>query len=267
MLVEHAVDSDPATNRPQASPSRPTARGALDREPHAALDDASRKLKAAKIVAQLRAERSLEGAAVLDIGCGNGVIARELTGAVGSAGSVVGVDVVDQRTTFEGYSFQCVTGTGLPFGDATFDIVVSNHCIEHVGDRGDQLLHLAEIRRVLRPDGVCYLALPSRWTIVEPHFHLPFLSWLPRSLQDPYVRMARRGRGYDCSIPSAGTLARLVAEAGFEKREITVGALPLIVEIERPPFFKRALLRAPAPLVDMLRALLPTRMYLLWKVA
>src|SRR5262249_8730089 len=99
------------------------------REPHAALDEESRVLKASKIVAQLKSARSLVDSAVLDVGCGNGVIARELAQAVGPGGSVVGIDLVDQRTVFEGYAFQLVSGTDLPFPDESFDIVLSNHCI------------------------------------------------------------------------------------------------------------------------------------------
>jgi SAM-dependent methyltransferase len=234
-----------------------------ERAPHAALDDESRVQKAAKIVAQLRAERPLEGADVLDVGCGNGVIAREFARAVGSSGSVVGVDVVDQRTTVDGYRFEQVSGTTLPFADGGFDIVVSNHCIEHVGDRTDQLNHLLEVGRVLRDGGICYLAVPNRWTLVEPHFRLPFLSWLPKSTASAVVRLAGRGTEYDCDIPSSGSLAQLVSGAGLQAREITITALPLIEEIERPHGLRKILLRTPPGLAARLTPLMPTRMYIL----
>ena len=236
----------------------PTERG-----PHAALDDASRVRKASKIVAQLRAERPLDGADVLDIGCGNGVIARELARAVGDSGSVVGVDVVDQRTTFEGYTFECVAGTTLPFPDDAFDVVITNHCIEHVGGRDDQLHHLREIARVLRADGIGYLALPNRWALVEPHFHLPLLSWFPKSLRTPYVRLARRGNAYDCDIPTGAELGRLLEAADIDSSEITLGALPLILQIEEPHGLKRLLLQTPPRLAAPLEPLMPTRMFIL----
>ena len=237
----------------------------MKRAPHAALDDTSRVLKARKIEAQLRAETQLEGADILDIGCGNGVIAHHLASTTAPGGSVSAVDVMDQRTTFEGYTFREVSGTALPFDDASFDVVLSNHTIEHVGGRRDQLDHLSEIRRVLRSHGICYLAVPNRWRPVEAHFHLLFLAWLPRSLRTPYVRLARRGAHYDCDIPSGREVARLIGEAGFEYDEVTVGAFPLLLEIEEPRGLKRALLRTPPRLAAKFQPLLPTRMYILRK--
>jgi ubiquinone/menaquinone biosynthesis C-methylase UbiE len=52
-----------------------------------------------------------------------------------------------------------ITGTHLPFADDSFDVVLSNHVIEHVEDQGE---HLKELRRVLREDGICYLATPNK---------------------------------------------------------------------------------------------------------
>lgn len=235
----------------------------MTRSPHAALDDSSRVRKALKIIAQLGAERSLGGADVLDIGCGNGVIARELARVVGESGAVVGVDVVDQRTTFEGYGFERVSGTTLPFQDNAFDVVITNHCIEHVGGRDEQLTHLREIARVLRADGIGYLALPNRWAVIEPHFHLPLLSWLPRPLRTPYVSLAHRGDSYDCDIPTGAELRRLLEEAELDASEITLGALPLVLEIEKPRGLRRLLLRTPQRLAAPLEPLLPTRMFIL----
>jgi ubiquinone/menaquinone biosynthesis C-methylase UbiE len=238
---------------------------AAARQPHAKLDHVSRANKAAKIVAQIQRERTLADARILDIGCGGGLIAHELSQAAGSKGEVWGVDVEDLRTITEGYRFSQVSGTALPFENGEFDVVVSNHCIEHVGGREDQVHHLQEARRVLRDDGLCYLALPNHWTVVEPHFKLPFLSWLPARLRTPYVRLARRGERYDCDIPLTAELARMIEGAGLRAKEITVEAMPLIAEIEQPGYLKRKILTAPGALMRPLQGLMPTRMYVLRK--
>jgi SAM-dependent methyltransferase len=235
----------------------------LERLPHAILDSDSRRLKARKIARLVEPVRPLEGARLLDIGAGSGYIASNLGTIVGAQGEVWAVDVNDQRRTNEGYSFKPVTGTELPFEDGSFDVVLSNHVIEHVGERDDQLHHLREIRRVLEPDGVCYLAVPNRWGLVEPHFRLPFLSWAPRPLRDPYVRAARRGTHYDCNLPTRGQATRLFAEAGFTHEEATISAMRVLRELESMSTATRLLCSAPQPVLKALLPLNPTMIFLL----
>ena len=126
----------------------------LERQPHAILDGDSRRLKAQKIARLVETVRPLRGARLLDIGAGSGYIASNLGELVGDEGEVWAVDVNDQRRTNDGYRFKAVTGTALPFEDDAFDVVLSNHVIEHVGDRSAQLHHLREVGRVLAPGGV-----------------------------------------------------------------------------------------------------------------
>jgi ubiquinone/menaquinone biosynthesis C-methylase UbiE len=53
------------------------------------------------------------------------------------------VDIADDRLEREGFEFHLVEGAQLPFEDSFFDIVLSNHVIEHVGDLPEQRTHLA----------------------------------------------------------------------------------------------------------------------------
>ena len=107
---------------------------------------------------------AIKGQQVLDIGCGNGGIAEYFA----EHNEVAGVDVADQRKTAEDcFEFHQVNDEKLPFDDDSFDIVISNHVIEHVGD---QELHLTEIRRVLKPGGCAYFATPNKSSpIMEGH--------------------------------------------------------------------------------------------------
>lgn len=235
----------------------------LERQPHAILDSESRRLKAQKIAWLLEPVRPLRGARVLDIGAGAGYIASNLGALVSDEGEVWAVDVIDQRRTNEGYSFKPVTGTALPFEDGSFDVVLSNHVIEHVGERADQLHHLREIRRVLAPEGVCYLAVPNRRGLVEPHFRLPFLSWIPRALRDPYVRAARRGTHYDCNLPTRGQATRLFSEARFTHEEATIQAMRVLRELETMSIATRLLCSSPTAVLRALLPLNPTMIFLL----
>jgi SAM-dependent methyltransferase len=232
---------------------------------HAALDRASREVKARKIVKLLRRERPLEGLRLLEVGAGSGIITSELARALGPAGEAVGVDVRDQRVTREGYRFELVEGTHLPFADASFDVVVSNLVIEHVGERADQLTHLREIARVLRRDGVVYLAAPNRWSPVEPHFKVPFLSWLPERQRSRYVRLARAGTHYDCRPPSRPDLLELARSAGLAPREITWDALAVMADDE-PSLATRVAAALPVTVLRPLGAVVPTMVFILQRL-
>ncbi len=232
-----------------------------ERQPHAILDPESRVLKARKIEELVGAER-IEGARILDIGTGSGVMAAELGRR---AAEVVGVDVRDQRRVEEGFRFVQVEGTTLPFEDRSFDVVLSNHVIEHVGGPDEQLLHLREVHRVLADDGICYLATPNKWILVEPHFRLPFLSWLPQGVADRYVRATGKGEFYDCDLSTRRRLERLVGEAGLEAEEVTLAAIRAYDRLEAPKGPTALLLRAPEWALRPLMPAVPTLVYLLRK--
>lgn len=72
------------------------------------------------------------------------------------------VDTRDNRLIKEGYRYRQVTDARLPFAGESFDVVLSNHVIEHVGNAAEQRRHLQEIRRVMRWNGVGYLTVPNR---------------------------------------------------------------------------------------------------------
>lgn len=211
------------------SENKPLDRARL---PHAVLDADSRVMKARKIVELLGRDRFTRASAILEIGCGSGVISSTLA-QLGSPGlEVHAVDVVDSRVTKKGYEFHLVEGTRLPFEADSFDIVISNHVIEHVGDRSAQLDHLLEISKVMKHGACVYLAVPNKWRIVEPHYRLPFLSWLPIPLADAYMRATANGQYYDCAPLSAEEASTLFAEAGFTCRDLTFEAIRATLDIE-----------------------------------
>lgn len=234
------------------------------RQPHAALERDSRVPKARKIINLLGAERFGRARSLLEIGCGAGVITSILAQEGGGHLDVHAVDVVDTRVETEGYRFCQVSGTRLPYADGQFDIVISNHVIEHVGDSSDQQEHLREIHRVLADGGVAYLAVPNRWRFVEPHFHLPLLSWLPRPWCDHYVRLAARGAHYDCNPPSHSRALSLFASAGFRVQAATMDAIRETLALESGPVVARAFDRwVPGFVAGMLMPVMPTYVFLL----
>jgi SAM-dependent methyltransferase len=117
--------------------------------------------------------KSLAGRSLLDIGTGSGEIAAYLSGF----SHVTSIDLEDRRTVTEDFKFQLVRGEELPFPDRSFDIIISNHVIEHVLNPEK---HISEMARILRQDGCLYLATPNRLWPWEVHYRLPLLHYLPQ---------------------------------------------------------------------------------------
>jgi SAM-dependent methyltransferase len=161
------------------------------------LDESSREAKASKITAVL--EHFLGGRLgerrIVDVGCSAGLI----LGAVASGGAAaIGVDIDGpglERAAerFPAVAFVNGDSEQLPLRAGSVDIVICNQVYEHVVS-SERLF--AEIKRVLAADGVAYFGLGNRHRLMEPHYGLPLLSWLPPSMADRYVRLARRGDRY-----------------------------------------------------------------------
>ncbi len=164
------------------------------------LDESSRRQKAAKILAVLRhfaGTDDLSGRRALDIGCSAGYIAHELYLAGAAVTGVdidaPGIEAARARFGSDGPVFVEYDGTTLPCPDRSVDLVVYNHVYEHTVDPDAMM---GEIVRALAPGGVVYLGLGNRLGVIEPHYRLPFLSWLPRRWADLYLRVSGRGDRY-----------------------------------------------------------------------
>lgn len=229
------------------------------RQPHAVLDLPSRNWKAMKIERLLGLAQRPQPMRMLEIGTGSGGITHYFGTHPNLRCNVTSVDVHNNRLVHDGYTYRQVQGVELPFDDASFDVVLTNHVIEHVGDRTAQHRHLAEIRRVMKPDGIGYLAVPNCWMLTEPHYRLKFLSWWPHAWRTPYLRLMRKGTFYDCEPLQMRQLERMLAATGFRYRNLCIEAWRETFEIERPHASPTRWLRAmPDAFLKPLRPSLPT---------
>jgi SAM-dependent methyltransferase len=103
------------------------------------------------------------GKDVLDIGCGGGALVRDLAGCGARA---VGVEISEDqlasavaRDRESGARYRVGRAQELPVDDASVDIAVFMRTLHHVPP-ADLTQALGEARRVLRPDGVVYVAEP-----------------------------------------------------------------------------------------------------------
>jgi len=119
--------------------------------------------RVARDVADLRLP---DGARVLDVGTGPGIMPR----LVAAAAPGLRVDAVDlspemiawaQQTSTPGVTYSVADVAALPWPDATFDLVVSTISQHHWEDPE---AGLREVRRVLRPGGQAWV-YDFRWAL------------------------------------------------------------------------------------------------------
>jgi 2-polyprenyl-3-methyl-5-hydroxy-6-metoxy-1,4-benzoquinol methylase len=223
------------------------------------LDESSRRQKASKMVAVIchfLGRDDLRGLRVLDVGCSGGIVAAELR-ANGAA--VVGIDidrpgVTTAAATFgDEVDFVLADSEDLPLTDGSFDVVVCNHIYEHVVDP-DRLF--AELRRVTRPGGALYLGLANRYWVMEPHYRLPFLSWLPPAVADRYVHASGRASHYHERLRSRRRLRQMCR--GFTVWEYTFTVIAEPARFNADDVVPAVVGKVPPRILRLAQTLLPT---------
>lgn len=188
---------------------------------------------------------------ILDIGTGNGFISSYFA----TNNNVICVDIEDQRTEKKA-EFFIVTSSKLPFKSNEFDIVISNHAIEHIKN---QELHLEEIRRVLKKGGVCYLATPNWNFPIEPHYKFPLLHYLP---QKKILKTLKTIRLYkeDLFLLSHREMTNLFKD--FTIKEYTVE----VITNPKKYYIKSTLTaNLPSKIINSIRSISPTNIFILKK--
>jgi SAM-dependent methyltransferase len=142
---------------------------------------------------------NLEGARVLDIGCGLGAYVRRIGDFTDQA---YGIDIDTPRVVEGAENGVAHLGVALsehlPFADASFDGVLLNEVIEHVGSDRDTL---REALRVTKPGGKVVIFAPNRFYPFETHGvylgkryvfgNIPLVNYLPDPLRNRLVPHAR----------------------------------------------------------------------------
>jgi ubiquinone/menaquinone biosynthesis C-methylase UbiE len=154
------------------------------------------------------------GMELLDIGCGPGSITVGLARYV-APGRVVGLDAASEAlsraralaASEHMETVELVAGDvyGLPFPDASFDVVYAHQVLQHLAD---PVAALGEARRVLRPGGYVAVRDADYATMTHHPRHVSIDRWL-----EIYRAVARANGGE----PDAGRrVLEWVMDAGFE---------------------------------------------------
>ncbi len=162
------------------------------------------------------AEKPLSEMVVLDAGCGTGSYAIEVAKFVGRVAAVDASEGMlrQARTRADGtlmadkLSFKLASIDALPFADASFDAVMVNQVLHHVGSGSENLdpyrAVLNELARVVRPGGVLVINMCS---IDQLHGGW----WYAELFRGAFERMAKRHIGIS-------DLTDLLGECGFLHR-------------------------------------------------
>lgn len=170
------------------------------------------------------------GSSVLDLGCGEGVLALLKRKDVYLAGLDLSPDLVDLARR-NGYDNACLGHlTELPFADASFDYVVSLDVFGHV-DFADKDAVLAEIKRVLRADGVTMHGVESLDRKLHPDYETASREKLAQFIAvDGHIGLetdediARRFSQFFSSVQAEPRYALCLSSAEFIKQYDNYGA-------------------------------------------
>lgn len=157
---------------------------------------------------------------VLNIGAGPPTNDRTRT-LKGEVARVVGVDidscVLENPELDDAHVYE--VGGRFPFGDATFDLAISDFVLEHI-ERPLPFLH--EVRRILKPGGSYFFRTPNRMHYIAliarmtPHSFHELLAnrarGLPANAHEPWPTYYR--------MNSRRVLRNLATAAGFSRVEL-----------------------------------------------
>lgn len=152
------------------------------------------------------------GQVALDVGCGPGSDLAGMRERVGPEGRTIGVDrnpemcaEARRRLGFPDVRIMCADAHALPLSDGSVDRARAERVLMHVADPARAL---ADLRRVVRQNGLITLAEPDWDTLVIDHPDQEVSRTYTRFVSQRLVRHGSIGR----------QLVRLCEGAGFEVR-------------------------------------------------
>lgn len=132
---------------------------------------------------------------ILDLGAGMGgfAVAMQRKGerVIAFDYNFAYCEISRTRATRYALNLPALVGAGeaLPFAGASFHVVTCWDVLEHVQDPKHLL---SEIARVLDDNGIAFMTVINRYALVDPHYHLRFVNYVPRPLGEKYIELRQR---------------------------------------------------------------------------
>ena len=156
-----------------------------------------------RFYAMLARRHGKRGARLLEIGSGLGHLVAQLEDSFQTFGMDLNHWAVSQsRSVVKASSLGTASAQELPFKDASFNVVIIKHIVEHLPDPSRAI---AEIGRVTEPGGTLILATPNLASLLKPWKGERWIGY-----QDPT----------HISLKSPGEWLDLIRNAGFSLRRV-----------------------------------------------
>ncbi|APZ43969.1 class I SAM-dependent methyltransferase [Acidihalobacter ferrooxydans] len=188
---------------------------------------------------------------LLDVGCGNG----EFLAAAQSAGwECVGVDFdlkAVEMARSQGIEAHLGALEAQGFKDGCFDAITLCHVIEHVHDPSELL---RECSRLLRPNGLLWIATPNANSLVHRWFGANWLAFVPHHLilfNSTALQQRLESQGFKVKLQHSGAQVQAHWRASTARRIGLKGEA-----VHTDPFLQTKLGLAYQPL-ELLVALIP----------
>ena len=230
----------------------------------------SRTLKSKKIYAVCKhfsktSKRDLRDLICLEIGCSAGIITRSLSKHFKMGiGCDIDHDAIHSASVTESNNalFAVADALNMPFKDQSIDVIICNHVYEHVPDSNKMV---KEIYRILKDDGFCYFAAANKYMLIEGHYYLPFLSWLPKPIANLYLRITGKGQEYYEMLLSYFGLCKLLKDFGMHDYTIQIIRNPKKFMATDKINENSILTKIPDFILNLLKPLVPTFIFILTK--
>lgn len=199
--------------------------------------------------------KNICGYKILDIGCGTG----EIIDYFKTDNTVYAVDMLNQiKKGIKIKNFNIVDSAVLPFKNNYFDVIISNHVVEHIED---QDTHMREIFRCLKPGSICYYATPNKNYFLEPHHRIPFIHYFGQNIFHKILKWLNL---YEEDIY---LLSHKNMKSSFHKHKFKYYEYTAKV-IKNPDYFNlksRVFKNIPLPILNVLQVIIPTNIFIIMK--
>jgi ubiquinone/menaquinone biosynthesis C-methylase UbiE len=182
----------------------------------------------------LKAAEPKPGQHILDVACGTGIPSLMASPLVEPGGTVTGIDLAPgmielakkkaEERGLKNITFREADGESLSFPDESFDIVLCNHGLVHMTDRG-KALH--EMRRVLKKDpGIIALSV---WSTLDRALTIGIVA---KTIREIWPAAVIPGAPTWFDFGPEGALEKALSDTGFHDLRTTRHTVAFVVGSE-----------------------------------